>query len=205
MTDQHQPMIRPGVWGGMFDAPPSGSAVCSSPSDGAVKFTVAVYNKSAPRIFRYVWARCWDPSCEPLVWMMVNPSTATEQSPDKTVTACLEFTKQATEDAGGLIIVNLFAYRAREWREIRRVSDPVGGDNDEWIGRILESERISGVVVAWGNPGGEFPERRDKIKDLLRKVNVPLLQLGDSTKKGEPRHPSRLSYDTPIHPYESAG
>ena len=190
-------------WGeAIFGASSLSGEVCPCSSGKAV----AVFDKE--KTFRYALAHCFNEDSKPLMWVMLNPSTATQTDPDMTVTKCLEFTKRIAEregeESGGLVIVNLFAYRATNWRELRRprriCSDPVGPENDEWIQRTLRSGQISKIVVAWGGKGREFPERRDNVKRLLRGERIPIFQLGASVE-GEPRHPSRAPYAEQLCPY----
>ena len=186
-------------WGeAIFGASSLSGEVCPCSSGKAV----AVFDKE--KTFRYALAHCFNEDCKPLMWVMLNPSTATQTDPDMTVTKCKGFTERIAvregEESGGLVIVNLFAYRATNWRELRCCPDPVGPGNDEWIQRTLRSGQISKIVVAWGGKGRKFPERRDNVKRLLRGEGIPIFQLGESVK-GEPRHPSRASYDNALCPY----
>ena len=113
MTDPIEFQRRPRGWGEMFDAPPLGNTARFR-GDAA-----AVFGDDDKEEFRYALARCWDHNLPLWLWVMLNPSTATESENDRTVNRCLDFTwRLSRQKAGGLVIVNLFAHRATEWREL---------------------------------------------------------------------------------------
>ena len=189
-------------WGGMFDAPP---LYCE------VRFcerAAAAFGDDSREEFRYALAHCWDDNLPLWLWVMFNPSSATEFESDRTVDRCLHFTRRLSQQkAGGFVIVNLFAFRTTHPEDIDYYSDPspdVGRSNDEWMRLILESGRISRIVVAWGNCGHRT-ERRKMVMRFLRKQadarGIPISQLGCGTRHGAPSHPARLSNDSPLCPY----
>ena len=209
MTDSIAVQRRPRGWGGMFDAPPSGNEVrfCD---DGA-----AVFGDDDKEEFRYALARCWDHNLPLWLWVMLNPSTATERENDGTIVRCLNFTRRLSEQppeqpAGGLVAVNLFAYRAKNPEDICLFSNlHVGANNDEWMRLILKSGRISRIIAAWGDDG-HLTDRHKAVVRILREEardkNIPLSQIGDCTQCGAPRHPSPraqrwLPDGSPLCPY----
>ena len=189
----------------MLDTRPFGSVVRFSNN------FVAVFSDDDAKKFRYVWAHCWNENLPLWMWVMLNPSMATEEKDDPTVNRCVNFTKRLSgQGAGGLVVVNLFAYRATDPYEVDLHSHRhVGAGNDDWIRLILESGRISRIIAAWGNDG-HFTARRKDVARLLRKEaedrSIPLSRIGTSTNEGAPRHPSPrarrwLPDDSPLHPY----
>ena len=196
-------------WGGMFDSPPPGSMPrygCVEGENGA-----AVFDKDDREKLRYVLARQWDARLRFWMWVMLNPSTAGECENDGTVNRCRQFTQRlAGQEAGGLVVVNLFAYRAKNPEDICLSSDRyVGPSNDEWMRLILKSGRISRIIAAWGDDG-HLTDRRKAVVRILREEardkNIPLSQIGDCTQCGAPRHPSPrarrwLPDDSPLCPY----
>ena len=205
MTDSIELQHHPCEWGGIFDAPPLGSTArfCDN---GA-----AVFGDGDKEKFRYALARCWDRNLLLWLWVMLNPSKATERQDDPTVDRCLGFTRRLSgQEAGGLVVVNLFARRAGNPKDIDLCSDSdVGPNNDEWIRLILKSGRISRIIAAWGDDE-HFTSRRKAIARLLREEtenkNIRFSQIGSSTKRGAPRHPSPraqrwLPNDSPLCPY----
>ena len=89
---------------------------------------------SKDRIHRYALYRVWDES-KPLIMLIgLNPSTADENKDDPTIKRCVSFAKHW--GYGGLIMVNIFAYRATDPRKMKKATDPVGPDNDKWIRKL---------------------------------------------------------------------
>ena len=196
-------------WGGMFDSPPPGSMPrygCVGGENGA-----AVFDKDDREKLRYVLARQWDARLRFWMWVMLNPSKAGECKNDGTVNRCRRFTQQlAGQEAGGLVVVNLFAIRATNFGCIRLSPDHyVGPSNDKWMRLILKSGRISRIIAAWGDDGHSTDRRKAVVRILreeARDKNIPLSQIGDCTQCGAPRHPSPrarrwLPDGSPLCPY----
>lgn len=136
---------------------------------------------SGDLLHRYRLYRAWGPG-KRCVFVMLNPSTADESKNDPTVTRCIGFARDWGYD--GVDVVNLFAWRATNPRELYVVHDPVGPGNDDAV--ITAARAASRVVVAWGNHGG-LHNRSHQVLDLLRPVCVPMAF--SATKQDQPRHP----------------
>lgn len=144
-------------------------------------------------LYRYRLSRTWDGTKLPLVWIMLNPSTADAEIDDPTIRRCMSFARR--EGAGGIEVLNLFAYRATKPKELERVSDPVGPLNDEFIREVLYPH--SRCICAWG----AFPKawgRAERIMDLAR--GIDFLCLG-RTAAGHPLHPLYIANDKPFIPW----
>lgn len=141
----------------------------------------------------------------PTLWVMLNPSTADEETNDPTINKCRGFQEKwagATRYAGDLVVVNPFALRATDPRALRRHPDPVGPDNDRHIeAAAVEVIQAGGkIVVAWGaHPFAR--ERARYVAALLRVYADDLWCLG-VTKDGSPRHPLYVPYSQPLVPWE---
>ncbi len=140
---------------------------------------------SDDRLYRYVLRREWSDGggrgrC---AFVMLNPSTADETTDDPTIRRCIGFARYWGYDR--LVVFNLFAWRATDSAELRKVADPVGPDNDRLIALLaMDANR---VVVAWGNHGA-FLGRSKEVVRMLRTLGVPLKCLG-LNETGQPRHP----------------
>jgi hypothetical protein len=119
---------------------------------------------------------------------MLNPSTADESADDPTIRRCIGFARGW--GYGGLEVVNLFALRATDPRELRRSSDPIGLSNDAYLRDA--AARAGAMVIAWG-AHGVFRSRGAAALELLS-PRARLLALG-WTNGGEPRHPLYLRRD----------
>ncbi len=97
--------------------------------------------------YRYRLSRIWDDAAPLALWVMLNPSTADAEVDDPTIRRVRAFTKAA--GCGGFEVVNLFALRATDPKEMLASQMPFGPDNDEHIrGAIRETS--GPIVCAWG-------------------------------------------------------
>lgn len=144
--------------------------------------------------YRYTLERHWDPTRAPVCWVMLNPSTADLEHNDPTVHRCQRFADRW--GYGGIVVVNLFAYRATAPECLKLVQDPIGSDNDAAIAASAAHAHEAGgiVVCAWGNHG-RLQERSNVVVDALLRASVPLYCL-KVTGANEPGHPLYLRGDS---------
>lgn len=143
--------------------------------------------------YRYTLTRRWGEGA-PLLFVMLNPSTADASVDDPTIRRCLGFARR--EGFQALEVVNLFAFRATDPAELVTAVCPIGPDNTR---HLIEARRRAGLVVAaWG----AFVPRayRDRPQDVINVLACGLLCLG-MTAKGEPRHPLFVRGDAPLVPF----
>jgi hypothetical protein len=112
----------------------------------------------------------------------LNQSTADEVEDDPTIRRCVSFAR--SWGYGGLVMGNLFAYRATKPAEMMAANDPVGAENDEHLLALARDARI--IVAAWGNKGA-YQGRSMEIKAL-----IPSLHALTVTTAGQPGHPLYL-------------
>lgn len=143
--------------------------------------------------YRYWLSRVWTAQTlvQPMVFVMLNPSTADATIDDPTIRRCVGFAKR--ELAGGLVVMNLFALRATDPSALRRAVDPVGPENDEYIKRLL-GDGYATVVCAWGSD----PFARTRASEFLRLMDGRPLHCLGITKNGSPKHPLYVRGDHPL-------
>lgn len=143
----------------------SGSAACFSPCG----------------LYRYTLSRRWADEGELCAFVMLNPSTADAERNDPTVTRCINFAK--AWGYAGLEVRNIFALRATNPRQLYKVADPIGPDNNDAICELADFPLI---VAAWG-VHGQYHGRGDDVRRLLLpKANWKCLK---KTVEGHPNHP----------------
>jgi len=148
--------------------------------------SIAVYSDC--ELYRYTLTRVWDPAGRKALFIMLNPSTATEMQNDPTVERCER--RARTLGFGAFRVLNIFAYRATDPRDMRAASDPVGPDNDA---AMLESlPWADQIICAWGTHGAHR-DRGQVVEAMLRASGRPLFHLGLS-KDGHPKHPLYIGY-----------
>jgi hypothetical protein len=134
---------------------------------------------SPDRQYRYALVRRWSDT-PPDVWVMANPSTATADADDPTIRRVCGFSRGW--GAGGVVVVNLFAYRSTDPDLLDTVEDPVGPLCDRVIDLAIP---VGGrTVLAWGTPG----RRAGRPSVVLERLDGPLWCL-THLQDGTPGHP----------------
>ena len=144
--------------------------------------------------YRYALWRAWSADYPRIVFILLNPSTADVQRNDPTIRRCMGFARDW--QFGAVEVVNLFAYRATDGRELLKAVDPIGEENNRFLMRAVE--RCSTVVVGWGTRGTLLGRDREVISLLAGRKDVYCL---GTTKGGHPRHPLYLRGDTVLEPF----
>lgn len=144
--------------------------------------------------YRYLLTRTWAPGRKAL-FVMLNPSTATEAHNDPTVERCER--RARALGFGAFRVTNIFAFRATDPKVMRAVPDPVGPGNDAAIRDSVAWADM--VVCAWGNHGLHL-DRGAAVTALLRGTQVPLWHFG-LTGQSQPRHPLYVGYDQQPRPW----
>jgi hypothetical protein len=152
----------------------------------------AVFNEA--RTHRYLLRRRWAGG-PMMTWIMLNPSTADAFTDDPTIRRCISFARR--EGCGALSVVNLFALRATDPRELRKHPDSVGPCNDQMIDAWTRGVR---TVAAWGADATAV-KRGQEVGRRLIAADVALSCLG-VTSAGHPRHPLYVRGDALLAPWE---
>ena len=142
--------------------------------------------------YRYLLTRIWDEDLPLAVFIMLNPSTADAEHDDPTIRRCIGFAKDW--GYGGIKVVNVFAYRATNPKELLNVIDPIGPDNYKYIKNAVANAGI--VVAAWG---ATYLKNRQAYKDAIntiRNAGIDKIYCLGTTNSGHPRHPLYVRGDT---------
>ncbi|HBX22632.1 MAG TPA: DUF1643 domain-containing protein [Desulfotomaculum sp.] len=148
--------------------------------------------------YRYSLIREWDEDKPRVLFIMLNPSTADTTQDDPTIRRCIGLAKRW--GYGSVEVVNLFAYRSTDPRQLAMVTDPVGPLNDEYIRSAMARAHL--VVAAWGTKG-TLRNRHLKIFHLANEVRLAKASMFclDMTKRGHPKHPLYISNQVKPKPY----
>lgn len=151
-----------------------------------MEFLQNIYRKKAifseDRKFRYVLTRIWDSDKPPIVFIMLNPSTADEYKLDPTNRRVVNYCKNW--GYGKLITLNLFALRSTDPKKLYEVEDPVGPLNDFYIKNICQQVKF--IIAGWGTHG-TLHKRNDDVFALIN-AEGRIFSL-EQTKEGHPKHP----------------
>jgi hypothetical protein len=144
--------------------------------------------------YRYSLWRAWSAYHPRITFVLLNPSTADEHMSDPTIRRCMGFAR--AWNFGSMEVVNLFAYRATDYRELFKVCDPIGEENNRFLLQAVEC--CSTVVLGWGTKGTLLGRDRQVISLLTARNGVYSLGI---TKDGQPRHPLYVKGDTILVPF----
>lgn len=152
--------------------------------------------------YRYLLTRVWSINPHPKVvcWVMLNPSTADARKDDATLRKCIGFSQRWGFD--GLKIVNLFAYRTpypAELIEAKQAGRDVRGP-ENYHHLFWTAEESALTVVAWGAYGSLWGEDKRVLRELVQERHLKLSCIG-KTLSGQPKHPVRPGYATPLEPF----
>ncbi len=161
--------------------------------DDGERISTAVYSPCEK--YRYALTRVWDAQAPKLLYLMLNPSKATELANDPTIERCERRARALSY--GGFRVCNLFALRETDPARLKRARRPEGPDNAAQIAEALNW--CDAVLCAWGVHGAHRGQDA-KVIALLKGTPKPLLALGQ-TKHGHPRHPLYVAYATPPQPW----
>lgn len=140
---------------------------------------------SDDRKYRYTLRRTWFPSKGYACFVCLNPSIADENIDDPTVRRCICFA--GSWGYGGLVMMNLFAFRSTDAKMLYKEKDPIGPYNDFWLKDMSAGAGVT--VMAWGVRGG-YLSRDKEVMGLLKDPHYLAL-----TKEEYPWHPLYLKGD----------
>ena len=130
-----------------------------------------------------------------LLYVMLNPSKATELANDPTIERCERRARQL--GYGSVGVVNLFGLRETSPARLKAARAPEGSGNMAEIEAAVAAS--DHVLAAWGVHGAHR-NQCEIVAERLRAFGKPLFHLG-LTKHGHPRHPLYISYETPLQPW----
>lgn len=142
--------------------------------------------------FRYWLLRVWDDSLPVMANCGANPSTADALKDDPTIRKDMGFAQR--NGFGGLLKLNVGAYRATDPRKWHDAADPYGPENtldnfEKWMTQFGATT----FVAAWGRCIGRFAHRGAAIR--ARFPNIMCFGMMDD---GTPRHTLMLPYTTQL-------
>ena len=149
---------------------PNTSTAAHNP-DGKVLLPLPIWVRGAAvfgganQEYRYELSRTWDDALSTLLFVMMNPSTASPAFDDPTVAKCRRY----AEDwgFGTLLVGNTCAYRATSQKRLTEIADPVGPDNNAHLLSMADSATMIVCGLIWGaavTPSSGWPCLRSKTR-----------------------------------------
>lgn len=154
---------------------------------------------SPDRKHRYWLIRVWDESLPIIGNIGVNPSTATETINDPTIRKDIGFAERL--GCGGLLKLNVGAFRSTDPRKWRKSYDRIGPENTpSHLVAYAERFGVQKTIAAWGKNGNYAPYQCEAIQKAF-----PELWCFGRNADGTPRHTLTLPYSTPLVLFTSGG
>ncbi len=141
--------------------------------------------------YRYALTRHWGDGPK-LLYVMLNPSKATELANDPTVERCER--RARALGYGAFQVANIFALRETDPHQMRKHAAPNGPDNDA---ALREGAAWADHILAGWGTHAAHQGRGPEVAQILRDTGQPLFHLG-LTKDGHPRHPLYVAYAQPL-------
>lgn len=155
--------------------------------------------------YRYHLVRTWDAAKPPMIFVMLNPSTADHMQDDPTIRKCIGFARKY--NCGAVEVFNLFAYRATKPADLKAAGWDVGPRNDSIILTRLHAIKQRwgniAVVLAWGANARGRPQRAIEMVYKLQD-NGYRLQCLKLLDDNTPAHPLMLPYSCDLQPYKES-
>ena len=159
-----------------------------------------IYETSSNNSSRFIIGKAGD---RPLHVIGLNPSTADQFKSDTTITKIKNFSRKNNYD--GFMVYNLYPLRCTNPNELpKSIDKKLLKKNSQVICNYIKESKQNDTWIAWGEL---ITKRKYLISCLLEiiDITVPLnpnwLAIGDTTKNGHPRHPSRISYNNDFIPF----
>lgn len=116
----------------------------------------------------------------------LNPSTADLQGDDQTMRKCVNWAKR--EHFTGLLMLNLFPFRATQPVCMKAAPDPYGDQADpQSLVSLVRAIGASPVVAAWGG-SGDYRDRAAAVSLAFSGAGIPLFCI-QKNRDGSPLHP----------------
>lgn len=131
------------------------------------------------RKYRYFLWRIWDKSKPLVMFIGLNPSTANEINPDRTIESVERIS--IFNGYGGFYMMNCFPFVSTDPEQLRDFGNTA--TNDHWL--HMNASQCKDVVFAWGN----FKVIREFGRDKELKGMFPKALTIGLNKNGSPKHP----------------
>lgn len=140
--------------------------------------------------YRLVWRRPDLAGDRRIMWLMMNPSAASETGGDRTVLKCWRYSRAWGYST--MLVGNSVAYRATDQGRLGEITDPAGPDNLAHL--LAMAQEAEMVIAAYGKP--KIPAARDFGPAAARALATA----------GHRLHALALAQDgTPMHPLYQKG
>ena len=156
---------------------------------------------------RFLLTRRWDGKAGTILFLMLNPSTATESANDPTIGRCHRFAVGWNGGRrGGYVICNLFSLITPDRGLLERSRDRLRlKENDRHISQACRG--ADRLICAWGGSGPDrFVQMRARqVVELIRSEFPGEPECLDTNANGAPTHPLYQPADARLRIWHPGG
>lgn len=159
-----------------------------------ISYEINIYPNSNNNNERYILGKLGK---KPLIIIGLNPSIANDKEPDMTMKKIIGFAERNNYDS--FIMLNLYPQRTTQPKNLHKIlNSNLHKTNVNHIIELLSSYNNATILAAWGEKILIRPFLKNCLVEIVSSTSslkVKWLKIGDLTKNGHPRHPSRVSYE----------
>lgn len=141
---------------------------------------------------------------KPLFVIGLNPSTADDKKPDRTIRRVMGFAEGNGFDS--FVMLNLYPQRATKPTDLEKQIDlEILNKNIVEILNAISEIPNPTILAAWSatiSVRGYFKECIQRLCVATKDKNINWRKLGESTKEGHPRHPLYAPYILPLTKFD---
>jgi hypothetical protein len=134
----------------------------------------------------------------------LNPSTADDKKPDRTIRRVMGFAKDNGFDS--FVMLNLYPQRATKPTDLDKQIDlQILNENIDEIQNIISEIPNPTILAAWSatiSVRRYFKECIQQLNEATKDKNINWRKLGESTKEGHPRHPLYAHSSLPMNLFD---
>ncbi len=163
-----------------------------------------IYTNSADDRWRFTLGKSGQ---RKLLTIGLNPSTATQEKSDTTVSKVEQVARQ--NGFNGFVMLNLYPVRSTDFNALPvNASERATAENLKIIEAIVAAETNPTVWAAWGKgimARAFFVSSALALIERLQKYRANWQHFGPLTVAGHPRHPSRLNRAWKLTRFDAGG
>ena len=166
-----------------------------------MNYSIDIYKNNQENTLRFLLGKS---GINPLFVIGINPSTADENKPDRTISKIIRFAEFNNFD--GFIMLNLYPQRTPYPKNLdNELNYEYHRKNIEIVKEYIKDYRELNILAAWGETiriRHYLPKCLSDLKQVFDCYKTNWLQIGNFTKSGHPRHPSRAAYKLGLKPMD---
>jgi hypothetical protein len=143
----------------------------------------------------------------PLIIIGLNPSIANDKEPDMTMKKVIGFAERNNHDS--FIMLNLYPQRTKHPNNLHTtLNSNLHKTNVNHIIELFGSYNNATILAAWGGKILIRPFLKNCLAEIVSSTSslrIKWQKIGDLTKSGHPRHPSRASYELGLTDFDIIG